>query len=302
MGKQVMRISTAMGNQGMKTIEKTMVHLQKFGQKGMDQLYAALRKGPAGVRFVAAHPTLAARTLKNVKKAMPPVLGVLHDQWNQFMVKNRTMAIMVKYGVAALFFMIAGINFVSLFRFDGSKRKSGGFSWKTAIWVIVIPSILVFSVLIYNQYSGSMPRFPETLQGVQTVGGRVEVEGYDRGIGLLLIGVLLFNAVVYSIICRVTKRKLRDIHQSPISAQEKLSFVENIEIYFDLPMYIGLFLTILAFLLITLLNAESARLLAYVSTLCGIGVSASMRVYILQKEKEKLLHTARDEAAGKESL
>jgi hypothetical protein len=302
MGKQVISIFKAMGNQGMKTIEQTMVYLQKFGQKGMDQLYAALRKGPAGLRFVAAHPTLTARTLKNVKKATPLALGALYDRWNQFMVKHRAMAIMVKYGMAALFFMIAGIQLVFLFRFNGSKRKSGGFSWKAAIWVIVMSSVLVFSVLIYNQYSGAMPKTSETFQGVQTGGGSVEFSEYNRGIVLLLIGVFLFNGVVYSIIYRVTNGKLKDIHQSPISAQEKLSFVENIEIYFDLPMYIGLFLTILSFLLITVLNAESARLLAYISTLCGIGVSAYMRVTILQRNKEKLLHAARDEAAGKESL
>lgn len=289
LGKQVMSVPIGSGKQPMTIAVEAMKHLQGYGQKGMDQLYAALRKGPAGVRFVAAYPTFTARTLKNVKKGGNLGLNAVHDQWNRLMVKHRAMAALVKYGMAGVLFLIAGLQLIP-------KPTSGNPRWKSAVWgAVAVSALLVFAILIYNQHRGSAPQWSEPFPSIQTGGPAMDISGYEPNMSLILMIVLVFNVFAYGLVYLKTTAKLRDIDQHPIPAADKLLLLETLEIYFDLPMYIGLALTIGAFLLITLMNAESARIFAYVSALCGIGVTTCMRVFILQKKKEALLHASMHE-------
>ena len=64
--------------------------------------------------------------------------------------------------------------------------------------------------------------------------------------------------------------------------------VENADIFFDIPLYVGLFGTVSAFLVMTF-SPQSSRLIAYSSTLIGIIFSLILRVTMLYPLRRRLL-------------
>ncbi|MFA7160324.1 MAG: hypothetical protein WC299_13570, partial [Kiritimatiellia bacterium] len=79
-----------------------------------------------------------------------------------------------------------------------------------------------------------------------------------------------------------------DLDSLPDAAR-KLKRLENMEIFFDLPLYCGLALTILAFILISTFGAGVSRFLAYSSTFIGIILSVVLRVWYVYPLREKLI-------------
>ena len=78
------------------------------------------------------------------------------------------------------------------------------------------------------------------------------------------------------------------------STDLKLKQLENAEIFFDIPLYVGLFGTVSAFLVMTF-SPQSSRLIAYSSTLIGIIFSLVLRL-TLQYPLRK--HLIADKAGG----
>ena len=68
----------------------------------------------------------------------------------------------------------------------------------------------------------------------------------------------------------------------------RLKQLENADIFFDVPLYVGLFGTVSAFLVMTF-SPQSSRLIAYSSTLIGIIFSLILRLAMLWPLRQKLL-------------
>ena len=69
----------------------------------------------------------------------------------------------------------------------------------------------------------------------------------------------------------------------------RLKRLENLDVFLDLPLFTGLALTVVAFILITL-DAGMSRHFAYTSTVVGILSSVSLRIRYLYPLKERLIH------------
>ena len=82
------------------------------------------------------------------------------------------------------------------------------------------------------------------------------------------------------------------------SVKLKLKKLENADIFFDVPLYVGLFGTVSAFLVMTF-SPQSSRLIAYSSTLIGIIFSLILRVVLLIPYRQKLLGCDNNSEAGK---
>ena len=82
------------------------------------------------------------------------------------------------------------------------------------------------------------------------------------------------------------------------SVKIKLKKLENADIFFDVPLYVGLFGTVSAFLVMTF-SPQSSRLIAYSSTLIGIIFSLILRVVLLFPYRQKLLGCDNNSEAGK---
>jgi predicted membrane-bound spermidine synthase len=64
--------------------------------------------------------------------------------------------------------------------------------------------------------------------------------------------------------------------------------LDNAEIFFDVQLYVGLFGTVSAFLVMTF-SPQSSRLIAYSSTLIGIIFSLVLRVTVQYPLRKKLI-------------
>ena len=82
------------------------------------------------------------------------------------------------------------------------------------------------------------------------------------------------------------------------SVKLKLKKLENADIFFDVPLYVGLFGTVSAVLVMTF-SPQSSRLIAYSSTLIGIIFSLILRVVLLFPYRQKLLGCDNNSEAGK---
>lgn len=95
------------------------------------------------------------------------------------------------------------------------------------------------------------------------------------------------------------KKTLMGIIQRPdMTNSEKLTEIANQDILFDLPLYVGLFGTILGFILISH-GYSSSRDAAYISTIVGIGASAIMRMHFLRSAKTRLYEMGRAESRNR---
>ena len=72
------------------------------------------------------------------------------------------------------------------------------------------------------------------------------------------------------------------------SAALKLKQLENAEVFFDIPLYVGLFGTVSAFLVMTF-SPQSSRLIAYSSTLIGIIFSLVLRLTLQYPLRKRLI-------------
>ena len=88
------------------------------------------------------------------------------------------------------------------------------------------------------------------------------------------------------------------IRSSGETAKTQLSRLENAEIFFDVPLYVGLFGTISAFLVMAF-SPQSSRLIAYSSTLIGIVFSLVLRLSLQYPLRQSL--TSRLSAADEEN-
>ena len=84
---------------------------------------------------------------------------------------------------------------------------------------------------------------------------------------------------------------LRSIKLNNETPELKIKELENVDIFFDVPLYIGLFGTVSSFLVMSF-SPLSGKLIAYSSTLVGIIFGVVLRVVLLYPLKAKLLLAA----------
>ena len=114
------------------------------------------------------------------------------------------------------------------------------------------------------------------------------------------ISMLIFSVitVMQFLACGVAFVVIGGIKKGADSVKLKLKKLENADIFFDVPLYVGLFGTVSAFLVMTF-SPQSSRLIAYSSTLIGIIFSLILRVVLLFPYRQKLLGCDNNSEAGK---
>ena len=87
------------------------------------------------------------------------------------------------------------------------------------------------------------------------------------------------------------------IRHSNADAGFKLKNLENAEIFFDIPLYFGLFGTVSAFLVMTF-SPQSSRLIAYSSTLIGIIFNLVLRLSMQYPLRRRLMREQYEQNRG----
>ena len=81
---------------------------------------------------------------------------------------------------------------------------------------------------------------------------------------------------------------IANIKHGNANVQLKLRNLENAEVFFDVPLYFGLFGTVSSFLVMTF-SPQSSRLIAYSSTLIGIIFSLILRLAMQYPLRKRLV-------------
>lgn len=111
---------------------------------------------------------------------------------------------------------------------------------------------------------------------------------------LCLVLVLQFFAllVIWHIVSNLKKE------DSPPDL--KLEKLQNADIFLDLPLYIGLFGTVISFIIITF-SPQMGRLIAYSSTIIGIIISVILRTTLLYPYRQSLIIQSNQSDNGEKS-
>ncbi|MGO9245890.1 MAG: hypothetical protein ACLQDC_14110, partial [Verrucomicrobiia bacterium] len=149
---------------------------------------------------------------------------------------------------------------------------------------------LVLSLLLYFLSLAMRPAMesPSVAAGTgETANAATAAVGSDSA--LLSGTVVLLSLVVHAVVWFFVRGKIRQVEDDEsASAELRLKRLENMDVFFDLPLFTGLALTVIAFILITL-NAGMSRHFAYTSTVVGILSAVSLRIRYLYPLKERLI-------------
>lgn len=110
-----------------------------------------------------------------------------------------------------------------------------------------------------------------------------------QSVGTTLSWIVIGFAVFMQLIAWIAAaQKIGSVKKSGSSIEERFSHLDAIEVYFDLPLYLGLLGTVLSFILITI-YPEAGLMFAYVSTGIGIVVSVILHLFYLTPYKQELI-------------
>lgn len=295
--------------------------VMQHGVAGLNNLHAALAKGPAGLLLVLRNPTLPAVTLNATAPAAPGRQAFGGTWWEAQQAHFGRAALLLKYAMAALFcaaifaLLVPWQLFRDTFAPATPLAGLGASQLFRAYWLAIVLAALAVGLLL--MLPAVTPPLPTPTPGATSeltagAGGTAPVgsgaaatpdKSQTASLVLLLLAILIVQGGCYWI----ARRKIREVElgvadavmdksaakgepDSAAAAALKLRRLENLDIFFDLPLYCGLALTIFAFILITTFGAGVSRFLAYGSTFVGIVFSVIIRVVHLYPLREKLIH------------
>ncbi len=316
--KQLATILIIAGN-----IENGTYAISRILQQGTSALeleWYVLRKGREGLLYVLKNPAFS---IRDAAKNLPAWKSFLYrtslfSQWQKVSEQYGWGALVFKYGF--LFILIA-LLLRALFspaiftRITATAEDDIERSHFPAYWLGVFFVSFAICVLLVAPFLASLPTadnssakgetassFMESVSTIapapQSAKNGATSEYHNSFLILVLVPIIV---IAQGICWLAARRRLKIIEEDVISdASLKLKRLDNMEIFFDLPLYCGLAITIFAFILISTFGVGISRFLAYSSTFIGIVLTVVLRIGYLYPLREKLMHSAQDNLKSKE--
>jgi len=292
--KRLAQVLAVAGGEGRATASVCIDLVMRQGPKGLDLLYAAIGKGPAGLKFVAGHPELTPQSLASVTKSRSPALESIQDSYQSLRYHYGAGISTAKYILIAILsgllilVVVPGRYLEKLIARPGTALAAPSSAHFLATALVVG---LVLSVLIYLLSMAMRPAMeqPAAMTGTgEAVGSAIAAQGADSA--FLSGTVVLLSLLVHAVVWFYVRGKIRVVEDDEAATVDlRLRRLENLDIFLDLPLFTGLALTVVAFILITL-NAGMSRHFAYTSTVVGILSAVSLRIRYVYPLKERLIH------------
>ncbi len=134
----------------------------------------------------------------------------------------------------------------------------------------------------------------EQVLGRVNPGSEATLASQDRAFARIAMFIFSTIIAVQFLSFAVAIAVVNSIRRSGDATKLRLKQLENADIFFDVPLYIGLFGTISGFL-IMVFSTQSSLVIAYSSTLIGIILSLNLRLWLLYPLRKKLLSSGGDE-------
>jgi hypothetical protein len=268
-------------------------YIMRQGPKGVDVLYVAAGKGVTGLKFVADHPALTAQRLSAAMKSQGSG-GGLQSAYQSFRYQYGPIVAAAKYLTAAALFGLLVLVVVPgayLGRLIASMPSNNRATPEPGPIHHLLVALAVGAVLSGVAYVLSVSVRAVSVEAASAtsidLGTGTAITRTDSG--LLTGTVVVLSLAIHTVIWFVVRSKLREVEDDETStAALRLKRLENLDIFLDLPLFCGLALTVIAFILITL-DAGMSRHFAYASTAVGILSAVSLRVRYLYPLKERLI-------------
>lgn len=176
----------------------------------------------------------------------------------------------------------------------------GKVAFTFVVLLVVIAAVVIGVSYSFNNVSGFRELFfastPDTLG---SVGPEAEETLAKRGEFTARVSMWIFVCitVLQFIAVWIGHAVVTNIRAGKEEPEFKLKNLENAEVFFDIPLYFGLFGTVSAFLVMTF-SPQSSRLIAYSSTLIGIIFSLILRVSFQYPLRRRLMREQYDANKG----
>jgi hypothetical protein len=288
---QVLAVASA---DGRTAASMSIDFIMRQGSKAtdaLDALHAAIGKGADGLKYVAEHPGLNPQALAKLTKAPSP-LGSVQEVYQALRYQYGTGVSAVKYALIAVLcgvlvlVVVPGRYLEKLIARPGSAiaAPSPAHFLLSALAVGAVLSVLVYLLSLATRPAVE----PSAVAAVVGEAGAPVTMGTADN-AFLSGTVVLFSLVVHVVVWFFVRGKIRRVEDDESAPAElRLKRLENLDIFFDLPLFMGLALTVIALILIAL-NAGMSRLFAYTSTVVGILSAVSLRIRYLYPLKERLI-------------
>jgi hypothetical protein len=290
--KELAQILAVPGTGGRAMASACIDFIMRQGPKGLDALHAAIDKGADGLKFVTEHPELNPQAIGALAKAPASSLGSLQDVYQSLRYQYGTGVSVVKYALIAVLcgvlvlVVVPGRYLEKLIARPGSAIAAA----TPAHFALSALAVgVTLSVLAYLLSLAMRPAIePSTVAAAAgEAGSPATAQGQDNA--LLSGTVVLISLAVHAIVWFYVRGKIRQVEDDESATAELcLRRLDNMDVFLDLPLFTGLALTVVAFILITL-NAGMSRHFAYTSTVVGILSAVSLRIRYLYPLKERLI-------------
>jgi hypothetical protein len=277
---------------GRPTVSACLDYILHQGPRGLDPLYAAVIKGPAGLKLVAANPGLRPQNLHGAARARHPLLDSVQDRYQSLRYEYGPVVSALKYLIIAILcgllvlVVIPGRYLEKLIaRPGGPVAAPGAIHYlMSALAVGVVLAGLAYLLSLAMHHDIQPP-------GAGTVASDASAPMVGQSVDSAFLSgtVVLVSLAIHAVVWFFVRGKIRlvedDESESPALRLKRL---ENLEVFLDLPLFTGLGLTVIAFILITL-DAGMSRHFAYTSTVVGILSAVSLRIRYVYPLKERLI-------------
>lgn len=293
--KHLAQVLTVAAQDGRPAVSICLDHILRQGSRALDALnalYAAIGKGSAGLKFVAANPSLTSQNLARVTNARHSGLDRLQEKYQSLRFEYGAIVSAIKYLLIAILcgllvlVVIPGRYLEKLIaRPGGPVAAPGAIHYLlSALAVGVVLAGLAYLLSLAVRPSAE----PSAIAAVTGESPTSAVAGATDNAFLSEIVVLL-SLGIHVVVWFFVRGKIRFVEDDESEAPAlRLKRLENLSIFFDLPLYTGLALTVIALILIAL-NAGMSRLFAYTSTVVGILSAVSLQIRYVFPLKERLI-------------
>ncbi|MCG3149734.1 MAG: hypothetical protein PCFJNLEI_03199 [Verrucomicrobiae bacterium] len=268
---------------GRATVTGALDHIMRFGPKGLDALAAALDKGVAGLKFTIAHPGFTPGNTP-APTGIQATYQSLRHEYGAVVTAAKYLLITLLAALLVLV-VVPGRYLEQLVARPGADIVPGAFHYfLSALAVGIILSGLAYLLSLAASPAIESPTLTATATGEATTTATSAAENP------LLSGlVVLISLAIHAVVWFIVRGKLRQVEEDETATVElRLKRLENLDVFLDLPLFTGLALTVVAFILITL-NAGMSRHFAYTATVVGILSAVSLRIRYLYPLKERLI-------------
>jgi hypothetical protein len=291
--KELAQVLAVAGADGRATASACIDFIMRQGPQGLDALHAAIAKGVAGLKFAIDHPGLTPQRLASIAKGRPSTLDSMQQAYQSLRYQYGVSVSAIKYALLAvlcgllILVVVPGRYLEKLIARPGNTpaAPTPAHFLLTALAVGVVLSLLLYLLSLAMRPAMESPSL--TAGAGETASTATAAMGADSA--LLSGTVVLFSLVVHVVVWFFVRGKIRRVEDDESAAAAlRLKRLENLDIFLDLPLFMGLALTVIALILIAL-NAGMSRLFAYTSTVVGILSAVSLRIRYLYPLKERLI-------------